>query len=142
MSTLPAAIDALVTVLTRELKPAQVIDGPETTGVVGDVVWVGITPDDPTTDAAEDVAGLRRTRETFEVRCQARSWSGTAKVAEQRKKAYALVNKVSGALRIDPSLGGVVLQARVAGSLYTPYLTADGKLVVDVIFRVQISAIS
>lgn len=142
MSALPEALDALVSVLTRELRPAQVIDGPATTGVSGDAVWVGITPDDPTTDAPDDIAGLRRSRETFEIRCLARSWSGSADVAEQRRRAYALVKQVKAVLREDPALGGVVMLARFAGSLYTPYYTPQGQLVVDVVFRVEVTAIS
>lgn len=142
MTAVPGAIDALVGVLTRELRPAKVIDGPATYGVTGDAVWVGLTPDDPTLDAPHDVAGLGKARESFEIRCLARSWSGSADVASQRRKAYALVNRVKAALLADKTLGGAVITARYAGSLYTPYYDAQSRLVADVIFRVAVTAYS
>lgn len=142
MSSVPAAIDALVATLERELRPVRIIDGPATSGVQGDAIWVGITPDDPSTDAPDFVAGLGKTREAFEIRCLARSWSGSADVAAQRRRAYDLVRRVREVLRADPTLGGAVMLARVAGTLYAPYFDADGRLVVDVIFRVAVTAFS
>jgi len=142
MTAVPQAIDALVEVLRRELRPAQVFDGPATYGVTGDAVWVGITPDDPNLDAPHAVAGLGKAREAFEVRCLARSWSGSADVAAQRRKAYALVNRAKTALIADETLGGAVMTARYAGSLYVPYFDEQRRLVVDVIFRVAVTAFS
>jgi hypothetical protein len=142
MTAVPEAIDALIATLTRELRTARVIDGPAVNGGAGDTVWVGITPDDPTMDAPDDVAGLGKARGQFEIRCLARSWSGSADVATQRRKAYALVKGVKAALLADKTLGGAVMMARFAGSLYTPYFNEQNQLVVDVIFRVEVTAYS
>lgn len=140
-TAVPDAIDALYETLKAGLKPATVIDGPATPNVSGDAVWVGITPEDPTTDAPRATAGLRVSREQFEILCLARSWSGSADVAKQRRRAYALVKQASTVLDADKTLGGVVLMARLAGSLYTPYYTEQAQFVVDVVFRVSIDAL-
>jgi hypothetical protein len=129
-----------VATLQRELRPAQDIDGPATVGVQGDAVWVGITPDDPSTDAPEQIAGLGKARGVFEIRCLARSWSGSANVATQRRKAYDLIKRVKDALQADKTLGGSVMLARYAGDLYAPYYDEQSRLVVDVIFRVAVTA--
>lgn len=135
----PGAIDALVAALSANLKPARVVDGPATNNVTGDVVWVGITPDDPSLDAPDDAAGLGRSRITFDINCLARSWSGSADTAKQRTRAYALVSQVKAALTADKTLGGAVMQARFAGSLYTPYYDEQSRLVIDVVFRVAVT---
>lgn len=139
LTGVPTAIDALVDTLTRELTGARVFDGPATGSVTGDAVWVGITPTDPSLDTFDQTAGLGRSQVTFDITCLARSWSGSANVRTQRTRAYALVGRVKALLRADPTLGGAVMNARLAGSLYTPYLTEQGQLVVDVIFRVAVT---
>src|SRR5690606_26168547 len=127
LTGVPTAIDALVDTLTRELAGAHVFDGPSTSNVTGDAVWVGITPDDPSLDTFDTPAGLGRTQITFDVTCLARSGSGSANIRAQRARAYALVGRVKSLLRVDPTLGGVVMNARLAGSLYTPYFTEQGQ---------------
>lgn len=124
----------------KSLASAKVVDGPATPNVQGDVVWVGITPDEPNTDASDDIAGLAANRESFDVSCLARSWSGSADVAAQRTRTYALITGVRSALADDITLGGAVTRARFAGSLYQPYYTEQGQLVVDVVFRIRVDA--
>jgi hypothetical protein len=131
------AINGLHDLLARELAPAQVIDGPATIGVSGPVVWVGITPDDPSTDVPTVTAGLRAERESFDIQCLARSWSGSADVRRQREQTAALVAKARAALRSDSTLGRSVMHARFGGLLYAPYYTEQAQLVVDVQFRVS-----
>lgn len=142
MSALPAVLDALVSRFSSALPAAQVIDGPPTVDVAGDVVAVGLAPDDPSpADATQEAVGLSVRRESFDVMCLARSWSGNDGVKAQRDRTFLLLASVQEALRDDPSLGGIVLGADFGGYTYSPYLTPDGFLVVDVSFRVSVTAL-
>lgn len=142
MSAVPATIDALVARFARELgRTVQVIDGPPTVDVKGDVVAVGLSPQEPAdVDASEEAAGLRVVRERFTVLCLARSWSGDRDVKPQRDRTYRLIAGVKSSLQADPTLGGVVVRAAFAGSTYTPW-RENALLVVDVPFRVAVTSL-
>lgn len=143
MSALPATLDALVALFTSALPGVQVVDGPVTQDVRGSVVAVGLAPQDPTpADASEVAAGLRVRRESFDVLCLARSWSGNDAVKAQRDRTFELVAGVKAALNADRTLGGVVLGAEFAGFSYVPWRTERAQLVVDVTFRVSVDALS
>lgn len=143
MSAVPATIDALVALFGSKLgRQVQVLDGPPTVDVQGDVVAVGLTPQEPAdVDASEGPAGLRVVRESFTVLCLARSWSGDRVLKPQRDRTYRLVAGVKAVLQADPTLGGVVVQASFAGSTYTPW-RENALLVVDVPFRVAVTALT
>lgn len=142
MSAVPDALDALVAMGRRALPRVQVVDGPPTVDIVGDVIAVGITPNDPAdVEAVEDIRGLAVVGESFTVACVARSWSGNDSVKAQRDRTYALLAPVKAALQADPTLGGVVLRARFAGSSYMPWRSEQNQLVVDVVFRVAVNVL-
>lgn len=139
MSAVPATLDALVALFQVKLAGTQIVDGPPTVDVAGDVVAVGVTPDDPGDVAStEDIAGLGAVQESFDVLCLARSWSGGDGVKAQRDRTYRLIAAVKTAVAADESLGGVVTRARLAGSSYSPWRTSTGQLVVDVTFRITV----
>lgn len=139
MSAVPSALDALVALFAVKLPGTQIVDGPPTVDIAGDVVAVGVTPDDPSdVQSTEDIAGLGAVQESFDVLCLARSWSGGDGVKTQRDRTYRLLTAVKSALAADESLGGVVTRARLAGSSYGPWRTSAGQLVVDVTFRITV----
>lgn len=142
MSAVPVALDALVALFTRELAGKQIIDGLPTQDVAGDVVAVGLAPQEPAdVESSEDPAGPRSVLETFDVLCLARSWSGNDGVKPQRDRTYALLGAAKAAVKSDPTLGGVVFDARFVGSSYMPWRT-ENQLVVDVPFRIRVRAYS
>lgn len=139
MSAVPATLDALVALFGLRLSGTQIVDGPPTVDVAGDVVAVGITPDEATdVQSTEEIAGLGAVEESFDVLCVARSWSGNDGVKAQRDRTYLLLAAVKAAVAGDESLGGVVTRARFAGSTYNPWRSPAGQLVVDVTFRITV----
>jgi hypothetical protein len=143
MSAVPVAIDALVDRLVRRFgRSAAVIDGPPTPTATGDLVAVGLGPEDVlAVESTSSIAGLRGARESFPVLCLARSWSGNASVRDQRTRTYRLIDAVREELEADPTLGRAVTRARFAGDTYTPWRTSEGALVVDVPFTVAIDVL-
>lgn len=128
---------------TTALPNAQVVDGPPTVDVSGDVVAVGLAPQEPAdVDTTEDIAGLGVVDESFPVLCVARSWSGDDSVKAQRDRTYALISACKTALKADSTLGGVVTLARFAGSSYQPWRHQNGFLVVDVTFQVAVQSLA
>jgi hypothetical protein len=143
MSAVPAAIDALVAKFeSRFGRSATVIDGPPMTNATGDLVAIGLSPQEVAeVESTESIAGLRGVSESFPVLCLARSWSGNASPRDQRIRTYRLVDAVREGLEADPTLGRAVTRARFAGSTYAPWRTESGALVVDVPFTVSIDVL-
>lgn len=138
MSAVPAAIDALVAAFAG--LDVQVVDGPPTTDVGSSVLAVGIGMQNSLdVDAPVADVGLALSRESFVVPCLARSWSGDNDIKTQRDRTYAIVNQAREVVAADHTLGRVVSRARWAGSMYMPHRTDRGQLVVDVLFRVEVT---
>lgn len=138
---LPDVIDALVVLWRAGLPPqVQVVDGPPTVDVRGAALLVGWTPLVEQTQGTFTTAGLRVEREAIaQVPCVARSWSGSADVAAQRRDTFAILTGARDALRADRTLGGLVLAARCAGYTYSATVNEQGQLIVDVMFPVEIT---
>lgn len=142
MSNVPAAIDGLVVVFVAELGAGKVIDGPPTKDVAGDLIAVGLDPQESgDVESTESIAGLRVVHESIVVPCLARSWSGNESVKTQRDRTYALLARARAAIEADPTLGRSVTRARFAGSTYSPWRSASAQLVVDVRFRVAVDVL-
>lgn len=153
-STIPAAIDALVTLGATVVAPAilplladgetiQVVDsgaqsdGSRTQLVIAYAAGSG-------SDAVQDtstISGLRvdRDNETYSIACLASTWVGNGAFKAPRDLAYAVVDAMHDAIAADKTLGRVVMQARVAEAPYVPTLAGDGPTV-SVPFRVLIEA--
>jgi hypothetical protein len=143
MSAVPAAIEALIAKLEDRFgRSVAVIDGPPVQLATGDLVAVGLGPDDvAAVESTSTIAGLRGARESFPVLCLARSWSGNTSVRDQRTRTYLLIDAVREELEGDPTLGRAVTRARFAGDTYMPWRHEGGALVVDVPFVVAIDVL-
>lgn len=143
MSAVPAAIDALIATLeSRFGSSATIIDGPPTHAATGDLVAVGLGPEDVVAvESTSSIAGLRGAHESFPVLCLARSWSGDTSVRDQRARTYLLIDAVREELESDPTLGRAVTRARFAGDTYTPWRHESGAIVVDVPFMVAVDVL-
>lgn len=145
MSAVPASIDALVAAFEAMVAAnpglkARVTDGPPTEETGSSVIAVGIGAQNALdVDAPHADAGLVAVRETFVVPCMCRTWSGDNSTKVQRDRTYAVVDRAHDLIRSDPTLGGVVSRARWAGSMYMPHRTDRGQIVVDVLFRVEVT---
>jgi hypothetical protein len=110
MSTVPAAIDAVLAAVRAALPGVQVWDGPPV-GDEEDVrVVIGWSRNRPTTT-------VTRTDETFEVTTGiterydipgvAISYSGDPDLKPRRDAAYALVEAIAGAVAAAPAIGAL-----------------------------------
>lgn len=141
-SAIPAAIDGILAALRDApgLAGVQIIDGPTTADVPGDVIAIGLAPDDLEINARHTVAGLLTGQQEFDVMCLARSWSGSTNLKPRRDRAFALVSAVQAALDTDRSLGEAVTQARISSVIYIPAQIASQGALVTVVFHIQIDA--
>lgn len=119
-STIPAAIDGLLALLTSQpalAAPVEIIDGQPTTQTPIDYVAVGIADgDNPSVDGSQDWSqtGMQRRKEDYTIRCEVSSWSGSGTTKERRDQAFALFAACEAALRADPTLNASVIQAEIA----------------------------
>lgn len=140
-SRIPAAIDALVSLLTAAIgTTTNVVDGPplawdaisSAAFAVAEDRWlfIGATPDgDDGAEGAQDfnAAGAVSRDETFLIHCTAYVFGGDQVVKTRRDDAFGIVAAVEQAIRVDPSLGQTVLYSRVAAvTNYRPAQTEDG----------------
>lgn len=144
-STIPAAIDYLVTTATAAFPDALVLDGgPKSTDqqAFQDIVAIGWDGDEQMGAAAaegdQDFAALDRalTRdETYRISCSILHWDGGDSYKQARDGAFAMLAGFEKLLRGyppngtgDTSLGGAVLWSHISGGValnYTP-ATANG----------------
>lgn len=118
-SSVPDAIDALVLILKQAgLEDCDVVDGLAVEGssrTAALTVGAG-SNDDPTavdgTSAHEGLA-LGRDREQYGIRCVLEVVDGSGDLPATRRRAYALLGVVGGALAANPTLNGVVLMAGI-----------------------------
>lgn len=124
-STVPAAIDALLTIVRAApgLAGVHILDGPPVEDMSSaDLLAIGWQPE--AEEAAQIVqdfanAGARRRDEDFAIQCWAESWTGDASMSERRTRAFALLAAVEDALRATdaapqaPTLGGAVQWAHI-----------------------------
>ncbi|WP_329311707.1 hypothetical protein [Streptomyces sp. NBC_01262] len=129
-SAVPAAIDALLSILTEASKRAgsalantQIFDGPALTNLeFGRRLFVGWQPEaDNAAALTQDFAyaGARRRDEEFQISCYAEVESGDTDMQPLRTAAFALVAVVETELRASddaptaPTLNGTVLWAHL-----------------------------
>lgn len=126
-SSVPGAIDALVTTWTNALSPGVlVLDGPGTRDDAAQrIVFVGV--EDPDVDGAtQSVTGAQKwattgyTRdETFDIHCTALAWNGEGDQKAARDNAFALLQTLVDTLLSDSTFGA-------PGVLYAPGITSFG----------------
>lgn len=127
-SCLPGFLSGLTAALkdSPDLADAQVIDGPPTKYLKRDVIAVGLTTEDLAVETGKTDAGLGNRHEQADVNCLARSWSGNDDLPARRDHAFALVDAVAAVLAADPTVGGTVVRARVAGLVYSALRSGEG----------------
>jgi hypothetical protein len=142
VSAIPTVLDALRAGLGVAMPGVQILDGPPTVEVQGDVVAVGFSPDPDgaaveATEATADLGGGGR--EDFDVLGAASSWTGDTEIKTRRDRAFALIAAIKGELKRDPHVGGTCAQARLRITDYVPAQTTKGA-VVTVTFRISVVA--
>lgn len=124
MSTIPAALDALVALAKRAWPDVMVIDGGPTVDVDPDVIAIGYSgspsePDVRNTLAREQL-DMEPDRESYDVMCMASAWRGDAHRDGKpdsrtvREKALQLLAGLRDELARDSRLGGTVMMARMS----------------------------
>jgi hypothetical protein len=140
-SAVPGFIDQLVTVLGVALSGVTFIDGPFVTVPDGDYVCVGWSPYNTTAaDATQVWSGIGEwgRDENFTLTCYLDSYSGASDAPNARRDAsYALLADVETALRADPTMGGTVLSAQLAGHTLHMEQT-DAGIAVGITFTLRV----
>lgn len=123
MTTIPAALDALVALAERAWPDVQVLDGAPTTQVEADVIAIGYsgTPSEPDvrSTTSREQLDMDPDMERYDVMCMVSAWRGTAHRDNRpdaqtvRDRAFELLAGFRSALAVDSRLGGVVMMARL-----------------------------
>lgn len=118
VSSVPATLNALVAAFTAAVDTSvtAVGDGPVVTGSgKTEAIFVGFEDDAGQLPAVElespQAYVANPSQERFTVNCLIRTRANT--LTEARARAYALLADVITALNADPTLGGVVMGARI-----------------------------
>ncbi|MEV0616197.1 hypothetical protein AB0I81_22980 [Nonomuraea sp. NPDC050404] len=125
MSTIPAALDALVALAERAWpEDVMILDGPPTVDVEPDVIAIGYsgTPSEPDVrnTLAQEQLDMEPDRESYDVMCMASSWRGDAHrrgrpdTRTVRARALELIAGFRDELGRDSRLGGTVMLARMS----------------------------
>jgi hypothetical protein len=133
VSTIPAALDALVALAERSRPDpdVQVLDGGPTVEVENDVIAIGYSGSVGQPDVQSRLTGeqldLEPDREAYDVWCLFSAWRGDAHRGGQpdaqtvRRRAFELLARFRDELARDSRLGGTVMMARLS----TVDVTAD-----------------
>lgn len=124
MSTIPAALDALVALAVRAWPDVMVLDGGPTVDVDKDVIAIGYSgsssePDVRNTLAREQL-DMEPDLERYDVMCMASAWRGDAHRGGKpdaqtvRRRAFELLAGIRAELADDSRLGGTVMMARMS----------------------------
>jgi len=148
MSTVPAAYDALVALLSgADLGGAKVLDGPVvTSSAIMEAIIVGYETDDlsAVVEGNSEPEGLSRARdrETYSITCAVQVLCGSSTdMPAARRRAYELFGLVGGALASDPRLGGAVMMASLGTHSLSQPQTQQGALA-EIVFGVDCDAFS
>lgn len=124
MSTIPAAIDALVAAAERAWPKVQVLDGGPTIEVRDDTIAIGYSGSSEDVDVrstmTQEQLETQPDLERYEVMCLLSAFSGSAHrngrpdAKSTRDRAFELLRGIGRELARDPDLGGAVGLARMA----------------------------
>ncbi|MEV8636517.1 hypothetical protein AB0395_33205 [Streptosporangium sp. NPDC051023] len=142
LSTVPAVLDALVAAARQVLPNVQVLDGQPVTSTEPDVIAVGFTgiPGEAAVQATEERAqmGIAPDRERYDITCLASALRGETDAQAVRLRAFELLEAIRSELRRDPTLGGLVMSARLAVlSLTAQQTSAGAEATVQFIVRID-----
>ncbi|MGV9535011.1 hypothetical protein ACWEU6_21825 [Streptosporangium sandarakinum] len=141
-STIPAVLDHLMESWAVALPGVQLVEG-QPLAPEPDIVCLAFTglPGEPAIEAAEDRGQMAASpdRERYDIACLASAQRGETDARAVRMRAFELVDMVQGELRRDPTLGGLVLSARLAVISLVAAQTSGGAEC-TALFRVRIDA--
>lgn len=133
---------------TTTLSGLGVVDGPQVDSEpVSDRLYVGFnggSPDEFNEGAVAQqsrMAFARVKQEDGQVTCAVVSVAGDTDVPTLRARAYGFVSAAEDALRVDPQLGGLVMDSFVSDHRYSPVQTqqaAKVRIVFTVTYKGQI----
>ena len=132
VSTVPAALDALLQALSLALpKGVQLVDG-QPIRTDPDVICIGFNGEPETemisiTRRRADRGG-RSDSETYDIGCIASSWRGDTDPKIVRDRAFELVALVEAELARDRTVGRTVARAYVTVSGVAPVQTSKGAM--------------
>lgn len=136
MSTIPAALDALVALAERAWPDVQVLDGGPTVQVRADVIAVGYsgsaTEPDVRSTLTREQLDMEPDLERYDVLCMASAWRGSAHRDGKpdsrtvRQRAFELLAGLRAELARDSRLGGTVMTARMTTLDMVADQTPDG----------------
>ncbi|MBO4272386.1 hypothetical protein [Microbispora triticiradicis] len=134
---------ALVDLAKLAMPPeVQVVDG-QPIAASTDLLCVGYTgtPTEPAVEAAQYLTQLAPTpdREQYDVACLAAILRGNADAREVREAVFGRVGAVRSALARDPTLGDLVMAARLSVLDLTQQQTPKGALA-EIRFAIHIDA--
>jgi len=140
-STVPAVLAALYSLTKTALPSANVIYGEPTQGQPGDFICIGWHREQPAVTNQQSIgdAGIRSSFEDFDVLSEVVAWDGGTDMASCVARAYALLDVIDEAVRVDSKLGGAAMQAQRTGSDLTMAQTPDGAMAI-VSFTVTVRA--
>lgn len=142
-STIPAAIDGLITVLSAStaLTGVLILDGPPGPNTPKDYVAVGYAEDGGSVQGQQAPAGLGNLRrsETYDISCQLSSWKGGKDLPSVRARAFELLAAVEDAIRAGATLNGAVIFADITTIAFDQYQTEQGP-VATIDFAVTVQA--
>lgn len=124
MSTIPAALDALVALAGRAWPDVQVLDGGPTTETRQDVIAISYsgstTVPDVRSTLTRDQLDMQPDLERYDVVCAVSAWRGDAyrqgkpDAQTTRSRAFELLAGIRHELARDSRLGGTVMMARLS----------------------------
>ncbi|MFI6819264.1 hypothetical protein ACIBG7_43235 [Nonomuraea sp. NPDC050328] len=129
ISTVPAVLDALLSLWAKALPGVQVVDG-QPLEVEPDVVFVGFTglPGEPvvTSTRTREQAATLPEHEAYAITCLASSLRGETDAKQVRDRVYEMVSALAGELAADPTLGGLVARAELSTESFAQEQTNEG----------------
>ena len=143
MSTIPAAIDGLISALKmdRFLASIPIIDGQPTTDLPKDYLAIGYSDDEGNSVSGSQtpagLGGLRR-EEKFTIACEVSSWVGTTVMKTARDRAFLILGNVETVVRNDGTLGGAVAFSDFGQTIEVSQVQTDQGAVVTIRFNVAI----
>lgn len=142
ISTVPAALDALVARWVAALPDVQVSDG-QPVATENDLIAVGFhdVPGEPAVNSTRtrEQLAAQPDRESYDISCIASTFDGGTEFKPVRDRVYELVNAVAADLADEDTLGGLVMQARVTADDLIQEQTEAGA-VATVRFTVHVDA--
>lgn len=149
-SSIPAAIDFLVTAVgaSSAFADVKIFDGPRVTNddlVNKDRLYVGDSIEaEPSVEGDESAphADLISRDEAYSIVVTAESWAGDSDIKARRARAFALKDALETLIRPtvpggpEPTLGGAVLWAEVAGRVRVDQRQTNNGAIASVTFRV------